>query len=116
MKNPLHKIHLSGERVTTWIRDILSGNIFTKEAVRKQWMLIALIVFLIFVYINNGFKTTRQLGETRRLQKEIKEARFTMLDLSADYAKISKPSAIAKQLKEDGSKVTESPKPAILIE
>lgn len=115
MKNPFHKIHLSGERVTTWIRDILSGNIFTKEAVRKQWALIALIVFFTFVYINNGFKATGQQAEIRKLQKEIKEARFTMLDLSADYAKISKPSAIAEQLKEDGSMVTESQRPAILI-
>lgn len=116
MKNPLHKIHLSGERITVWIRDILSGNIFTKEAVRKQWLLLALIAFFTFVYINNGFRAMGQEAQIRKLRKEIKEARFMLFDLSADYARISKPSAIAKQLKEQGSTVTESSKPAILIE
>lgn len=98
------------------MRDVLSGNIFTKEAVRKQWPLIALVAFFTFVYINNGFKAVGQQSQIKRLQKEIREARFTMLDLSADYVKISKSSAIAKQLQTDNSQVKEPTKPAILVE
>lgn len=98
------------------MRDVLSGNIFTKEAVRKQWPLIALVAFFTFVYINNGFKAVGQQTQIKRLQKEIREARFTMLDLSADYVKISKSSAIAKQLQADNSQVKEPAKPAILVE
>lgn len=106
----------SWDKISSWAREILSGNVFTKEAFRRQWPLIALIAFWVFVYVACGFRMAGQQAEIKRLQKQLREARFTMLELSADYVKMSKPSAIADKLKSEDSKVKESNNPPIAVE
>lgn len=97
------------------LKEILSGSIFTNDFFRKQYKLLALIAFLIFVYIYNGFRSQGQQRQIKLLNEEIKEARYEMLELSSRYTQMTRPSAINRQLKEKGSGVQESTTPPTLI-
>ncbi len=97
------------------LKEILSGSFFTREFFRRQYKLLALIAFLIFVYIYNGFLWQGQQRQIRVLSEEIKEARYEMLELSSKYTQMTRPSAINQQLKEKGSNIHESVTPPTLI-
>lgn len=97
------------------LKDVLSGNILTKDFFLRQLPLILLIVFFTFVYINNGFRAQNQQRTINTLQRAIKEARYEMLDLSSEYTDMTKRSTISEQLRQNNSKVHESLYPAILI-
>ncbi len=116
ISNPFRHLNWSWDKVQAWAREILSGNVFTQEAFKRQWALIALIAFWIFVYVACGFRMAGQQAQIKQLQRELREARFTMLELSADYVNMSKPSAIADKLESEDSKVKESSNPPIAVE
>lgn len=98
------------------IQDILSGNVFTKDFFKRQYRLLVLIVLLIFISINSGYKGNAQRQQIRKLQKEITKSRYEMLDLSATYTELTRASSISQQLKDQNSKVKEASKPPIRIQ
>ena len=97
------------------LKDFLSGSIITHGFFRKQYKLLALIAFLVFVYIYNGFLSQGQQRRIKVLNEEIKEARYEMLELSSQYTQMTRPSAISRQLHTKGSKVHESITPPTLV-
>lgn len=98
------------------LQDLLTGNIFTKDFFKRQWLLLLLIALLCFITIGNGFKTNNQKRQIKALQTQVKEARYELLDVSATYTQKTQPSVIATQLQNNGSQVKESSHPAILIQ
>lgn len=116
MKMPFFKkVDLSQLTARTSLKEVLSGNIFTKEFFRKQLPWLLLVVFFVFVYINNGFRAQAQQQRINALQRDIKEARYLMLDLSSEYTTLTRRSAISSQLQRNNSNVRESVHPAIRI-
>ena len=97
------------------LQEILSGNIFTREFFRKQYKLLLLIAALLFVYMYNGFQCQRQDRQIQSLEQQIKDARYELLDLSAEYTEITRPSTLNRTLQEQNSKVKESTTPPILV-
>lgn len=86
------------------------------EAVRKQYKLIGLIVFLIFVYILAGYHAAQQQHRLSDLQKEVKDKKFEYLTISSQLVTITKMSNLSKELERRGSAVQENKEPAIRID
>lgn len=97
-------------------QEILSGDIFTREKVQQQYRLIALIVVLFAVYINCGYRAQQQQHRIAELNKEIADAKFEYLSISAQLVEQTRQSVVAKRLEEQGSKIKVSNKPAIQVE
>lgn len=97
------------------IQEILSGNIFTHDFFRKQYKLFLLIAALLFIYIYNGFECQKQARQMARLEQQIKDAHYELLDLSAEYTEMTRPSTLNRLLKERNSQVRESTIPPTLI-
>ena len=97
------------------LQEILSGNIFTRDFFKKQYKLLILIGVLLFVYIYNGFQCESQERRIKRMQQEMKDARYEMLDLSAEYTRMTRPSTIAEQLRLQGSSIKESTTPPKMV-
>ncbi len=98
------------------LKDVLSGDIFTKDFFRKQYSLLILIAVLFVLYINNGFRGQRQVNEIARLQNQIVEAKTILSSLSQEYTLQTRPSYLNEQLQKSGSKIQESVTPVIVIE
>ncbi len=98
------------------LKDVLSGDIFTKDFFRNQYRLLILIAVLFVLYINNGFRGQGQVNEINRLQNKIVEAKTILSALSQEYTLQTRPSYLNEQLQKSGSKIKESTTPVIVIE
>ncbi len=98
------------------IRTLLNGDFLKHNALRKQYKVILLSVLLGFVYIYAGYNSEQQLRALSKVQKELQDVQFEQLTVNAELARITRPSAIARQLKAQGSPVKESDKPAVHIQ
>ncbi|MGM9837137.1 MAG: FtsL-like putative cell division protein [Paludibacteraceae bacterium] len=100
------------------IRDIqgwLNGEKFRSEKVRKQYKLFGLIAVLIFVYILLGYHSVRQQHQLTDVKKEMLDAKYEYLTISAQFVNTTRPSHIADTLAARGSVLRENTIPPIRI-
>ncbi len=97
------------------IKEVLSGDIFTKDFFKKQYKLLLMIAAFFLIYINSGFRGQAQQQKIRELQNDITEAKTIHSDLSREYTTLTRPSYLNKQLQESGCKVRESLEPIVVI-
>lgn len=98
------------------LQDVLNGDVFTKDWMKRQYKLLALIVVLVIVYIFEGYRAQQQMAHLVQLTKDIKDARYEYLTVSAELSEMTRQSAISVRLQAAGSPVKESVTPAVLIE
>lgn len=102
------------EKITA--KEILTGNILTREWFKKQRKLLILIACFVFVYIYFGFLAQRQNRRLTEIQQQIEDASYVQLTINAQLINITRPSVIAKELNERGSSLKELTKPVIMID
>lgn len=96
-------------------RDILNGNILTKQVIRKQFPLLVMLVLLALLYIDNRYASERQLRASYELQKQIQDAKYVSLSISADLMDITRQSNITTLLKEKGLELELGEEPPVVI-
>jgi len=97
-------------------RDILNGNILTKRFFRRQYLLIALVVFLAVVYINNRYESEKMMTRISALKKDIQDARYESLTISAELAEITRQSSIEELLHNKNMQLKPGQQSPIVIE
>lgn len=95
------------------LQEVLSGNILNRGFFRRQYKLILLVAFLSFIYIYAGFVADNQQRRIQRLEKDITEAHYELLDVSQKYTLMTRPSSIAERLRHYGSNIGEAEQPPI---
>ena len=98
------------------VRDILNGNILTKNFIRKQYWLIIMIAVLAFLYIDNRYYCETQLAKEIELKKKIQDAKYESLTISAELMEISRQSNVMKAVNDNGLNLIENTTPPIVIE
>lgn len=93
----------------------LSGEIFRHEAVKQQYPLIGLILGLIFIYILGGYHSDRQQRQLSDLKREVRDRKFEYLTIRSQLVEQTRPSSIAAELKERGSKIQENKEPVVYV-
>lgn len=97
------------------IQRLLSGDILLSEWLRQQYKLLGLIAVLTFIYILAGYQSMQQQHRLTDLKNEVKDAKFEYLTISAERAEATRQSTIAGMLKDKGSTLKESKRPAIRL-
>ncbi|MDR1591314.1 MAG: hypothetical protein LBS16_00290 [Prevotellaceae bacterium] len=97
------------------IKDLVNGNLLTKEFVQKQLPFILFLTALALFYINNRFTYEAKLKEHIKLKKELKDAKYRSLIISKELMQTSNQSAVIKRLRENGSELQESVTPPVEI-
>lgn len=98
------------------IRDILNGEILSKNFLRKQYRLIIMIAILAFWYVDNRYTCETQLAKEIELKKEIQDLKYESLTISAELMDISRQSNVLKMVNENGLNLIQSTTPPIVIE
>ena len=98
------------------IKDILSGDVLSHGLFKQQYKVILLISGLIFLYIYSGYQSQRQQRILSDLQKELQDVQLTQLTLNTELMNKSRQSSVARMLKEKGSAIKETNKPATRIQ
>jgi len=110
------KSAFSSENFRKAFQDTLSGDVFLKDKVRAQMPVALLVCVLFVVYITCGYKAQKQQKQIAELNRQLEQAHFEYLTLSAQLVEHSRQSFVLKKLQENGSDVKVSNKPAIEIE
>ena len=98
------------------IRDIINGNILTKNFLLKQYGLLIMIAGLTFLYVDNRFYCETQLAKEIDLKKKIQDVKYESLTISAELMQISRQSNVMNKVNESGINLIQSTTPPILIE
>ena len=98
------------------VRDVLNGNILTKKFIRKQYLLIILMVGLSIVYIDNRYSSEKQITRITELKRKIQDAKYESLTISAELMEISRQSNILLLLQSKGIQLRSGNTPPIVIE
>ena len=90
------------------LQEILNGQIFTRETIKKQYKLFALAALLLIIYIYAGYYAQTQFSRMTQTQKQLKEAEYELQTLQSKLTDLTKQSSLADELKKRDSKVKES--------
>ena len=97
------------------IQSWLNGDKLRSKAIREQYPLIGLIVGLIFLYILTGYQSAKQQHRLTDTKKEMLDAKFRYMTISAQLTNTTRQSQIAAELKAIGSKLEENTVPPTKI-
>ncbi len=84
--------------VASFYREILGGDILTKEVVLKQMPFIMLVFLLVVVYIYNNNLAEKNIMKIERTKKELIELRYEYISSKADMMDSLKQSMVQKKL------------------
>lgn len=98
------------------IRAFLDGSILTKKFIRKQYVLLILIVALGIVYIDNRYASEKQITRISELKKQIQDSKYESLTVSAQLMEISRQSNIVLMLEKRGMKLKQGNRPPVVVE
>ena len=90
------------------IQSWLNGDVLRRKAIREQYPLIGLIVVLVFVYIFMGYQAARQQHRLTDTKKEMLDAKFRYMTISAQLTNTTRQSQVAAALREQGSTLQEN--------
>ena len=96
-------------------RDILNGNILTKNFFRKQYGLLIMIAVMFFLYVDNRYYCETQLAQEIALKKKIQDVKYESLTISAELMQLSRESNVINQNNAKGINLKETAVPPIVI-
>lgn len=97
------------------IRAWLNGDKLRSRRLREQYPLIGLIVGLIFLYILTGYQSAKQQNRLTDTKKEMLDAKFRYMTISAELTNATRQSQVAERLREQGSSLQENRVPPTKI-
>ena len=90
------------------IQSWLTGEVLRSKSIREQYPLIGLIVGLVFLYILTGYQAVKQQHRLTDTKKEMLDAKFRYMTISAQLTNTTRQSQVAAALKEQGSTLQEN--------
>ncbi len=96
-------------------KDVLNGNILTKQFFRRQAKLLLLLVAFSIFYIDNRYASERQQLLGLDLEKKIQDAKYLSLTISAELMETTRQSNILKMVEEAGLELKQPLEPPIVL-
>ena len=97
------------------IQSWLNGDKLRSRKIREQYPLIGLIVGLIFLYILTGYQSAKQQHRLTDTKKEMLDAKFKYMTISAQLTNMTRQSQVIQALREQGSSLQENTVPPTKI-
>ena len=97
------------------IQSWLNGDRLRSKKIREQYPLIGLIVGLIFLYILTGYQSAKQQHRLTDTKKEMLDAKFRYMTISAELTNSTRQSHIIEVLRENNSNLQENNVPPVKI-
>ena len=97
------------------IQSWLNGDMLRSQKIKEQYPLIGLIVGLVFLYILTGYQAARQQHRLTDTKKEMLDAKFRYMTISAQLTNTTRQSQIIEALQENGSALKENNVPPTKI-
>ena len=82
------------------IQSWLNGDLLRNQKIKEQYPLIGLIVGLIFIYILTGYQAVKQQHRLTDTKKEMLDAKFRYMTISAQLTDKTRQSQVIMALQE----------------
>ena len=89
----------------------LNGDKLRSKGLREQYPLIGLIMGLVFLYILTGYQSVKQQHRLTDTKKEMLDAKFRYMTISAQLTNTTRQSQILEALEANGSELKENTVP-----
>ncbi len=96
-------------------RDVLNGEIFSKNFFKKQYRLIIMVSILAFMYVDNRYTCETQIAKQVEIKKKIQDLKYESMTISAELMTISRQSNVLNLVKANGLDLVEMTTPPIVI-
>ncbi len=93
------------------IQSWLNGDKLRSSRLKEQYPLLGLIAALIFLYILTGYQSAKQQHRLTDTKKEMLDAKFRYMTISAQLTNTTRQSQVVNALKEQGSALQENTVP-----
>ena len=97
------------------IQSWLNGDKLRSQKIREQYPLIGLIVGLVFLYILPGYQSAKQQHRLTDTKKEMLDAKFRYMTMSAQLTNSTRQSQVIEVLKVNGSELQENRIPPVKV-
>lgn len=97
------------------IQSWLNGDKLRSDRFKEYYPLIVLIAVLFFLYILTGYQAGKQQHRLTDTKKEMLDAKFRYMTISAQLTNTTRQSNIIDALREHGSPLQENTKPPTKI-
>ena len=97
------------------IQSWLNGDKLRSKRLKEQYPLIGLIVGLVFLYILTGYQSDKQQLRLTDTKKEMLDAKFRYMTISAQLTNTTRQSQIIEVLQTQGSALKENNVPPVKI-
>ena len=85
------------------IQSWLNGDKLRSKRLKEQYPLLGLIAVLVFLYILTGYQSAKQQHRLTDTKKEMLDAKFRYMTISAQLTNTTRQSQIIEALRENGS-------------
>ena len=97
------------------IQSWLNGDKLRSQRIREHYPLIGLIVALVFLYILTGYQSAKQQHRLTDTKKEMLDAKFRYMTISAQLTNSTRQSQVIEVLKVNGSELQENRVPPVKV-
>ena len=97
------------------MNEIFDGSFMTKDALRRNFKLIMLVVACVFVYISNHYAVIMNLSEIDTLQKQLTDVKYEALTISSELMRESRQSFVRDMVTKRGLELEDSKIPPYTI-
>lgn len=87
------------------LREILGGDILTKQIIRSQIWMIVLIVVITIIYIGNRYGSQKEMIEIDKLTRELQDAKYKALSSSSTLTERCRESRVLEVLRNNKDSV-----------
>ena len=102
-------------KISTPIKNILTGDIISKDKLLNSMPFILFLTFLGILYIANGYWAEKTIKDLYRTNKEVKELRSEYITIKSELEIMKQQSQIASIIEDLGLKESTSPPKKIVI-
>jgi hypothetical protein len=95
---------------------IFGGNVLLEDLFRRNIPFIIAIVVLMMTFTGYRFGVLQKMAETDRLRRELRDARYESLAISAELTRAGRKAEIERRVEEAGLDIGVSQEPVFYIQ
>lgn len=97
------------------VKDLLGGNVLSKEVVTRQIPFLIFVSVAILLYIFNQYRGENVMRQIMALEKRVREMRAESVSTAFDLQEMSKQSEVTRMVTEQGLTLLEAKTPPFKI-
>lgn len=97
------------------LKDLLGGNVLSKEVVTRQIPFLLFVAVAIILYIFNQYRGENVMRQIMSLEKSVRELRAESVSTAFDLQELSKQSEVTRMVTEQGLPLQEAKTPPYKI-